>query len=387
MYRKFYQTSFSLICWGTFMSMTMYWLYKYKVEDRDIAVLDLISLEEATEVEFPVLSICTIYPFVEKRFKDIYSGINISAYLDYLKGNSIDDSFKTVDYDKVTLNLGDYFLFATEKWKNDPDTLINSSLDLRHKNIFSGFNEHNRFFKCFAIEFDVSHNRHIKTIGFHYEKTKLLADWSQDPEGNTNWIPGQDLNSNWHHYDIKLHWKGQFLIGEKPLNHDFFDIDHFDYLGFLISELEVIERRNTNNKRCLNKKSVYDQSVLKNHILMKGCRAPYLNADNSFPVCNTTDDIKNAKLTYGKTKTIDHIKPCNRISKLAYERSYKNTYKDWSVFINFPEDVKTIVQSKEVDIHSLIGNVGGYLGLFMGYAIVQIPSVVFSIYDHFAAKP
>ena len=369
------------------MSMAVYWLYKYKVEDRDIAVLDLISLEEASEVEFPVISICTIYPFIEKRMKDISSEINASSYLDYLKGNSIDDSFKTVDYDKVTLNLGDYFLFATEKWKNDPDTLINSSLVLRHKKIFSGFNENNRFFKCFTIEFDVSLNRHIKTIGFHYDRAKLLADWSQDPEGRPNWIPGHDLGDDWHHYKIKFHRKGQFLIGEKPLYSDHLDIDKIDYAEFWISELEVIERRNTNNKRCLSEESVYDQSILKKHTSIKGCRVPYLNVDNSFPVCNTTNDIKNAKLTFGKTKTIDHLKPCNRISKLKFEDSYTNKFKDWSVYINFPEDVKTIVQSKEVDIHSLIGNVGGYLGLFMGYAIVQIPSVIFSIYDHFAAKP
>ena len=37
--------------------------------------------------------------------------------------------------------------------------------------------------------------------------------------------------------------------------------------------------------------------------------------------------------------------------------------------INYPEEVKTITQSQDVDVHSLIGNIGGYLGLFLGKPI------------------
>ena len=33
---------------------------------------------------------------------------------------------------------------------------------------------------------------------------------------------------------------------------------------------------------------------------------------------------------------------------------------------NFRKEVKVISQSKEVDGHSLVGNIGGYIGLFLG---------------------
>ena len=36
--------------------------------------------------------------------------------------------------------------------------------------------------------------------------------------------------------------------------------------------------------------------------------------------------------------------------------------------------MKIIEQSKEVDIHSLIGNIGGYVGLFLG-------NIISSLYD------
>ena len=38
----------------------------------------------------------------------------------------------------------------------------------------------------------------------------------------------------------------------------------------------------------------------------------------------------------------------------------------WRFSISYPEHLRIIIQSKEVDIHSLIGNIGGYLGLFTG---------------------
>ena len=43
--------------------------------------------------------------------------------------------------------------------------------------------------------------------------------------------------------------------------------------------------------------------------------------------------------------------------------------------IHYPDEFKVIMQSKEVDIHSLIGNIGGYLGLFLG----NLKSIIFNI--------
>ena len=36
------------------------------------------------------------------------------------------------------------------------------------------------------------------------------------------------------------------------------------------------------------------------------------------------------------------------------------------VTIGYPEQVKIITQSQAVDVHTIIGNIGGYIGLFLG---------------------
>ena len=68
-------------------------------------------------------------------------------------------------------------------------------------------------------------------------------------------------------------------------------------------------------------------------------------------------------------------KACQRISKTKIDvNQYKEPYSEsdtWSITVEYPEEVRIITQSKEVDIHSLIGNIGGYLGLFLGKQIFQ----------------
>ena len=325
MTRQVIQISFTVTCWIVFMLMVIYWLYKYKVEDRDIGVLDLLSLEEAKDVDFPMPSICILYPFLKKQFNNTHSNKSSDVYLDYLKGNIFADFFVKVDYEKATLNLGDYFLFATEKWKNDTDTLINSTLDVKHVTTFSGFNSKDDFFKCFSIQIDLSNHRHIRTIGFHYAKARLLEDWIKNPDPENNWS-GYDI----HRFGIKFNWQGQFLIGDEPDFWDYLNIDEYDSIEIWIYNLEVIKRRSTSNKRCLNNYTAHDQSLMTKYVSQKGCRVPYVKGHDSFRFCNSSSDTRKAKLTLGKTKTINLQKPCNRISKLSFEDTVENKHKDWN---------------------------------------------------------
>ena len=390
MYRKIIQVVFALSCWIIFAFMAIFWFYKYKVTDRDIGVVDLVLLEDAKDVEFPIPSLCFIDPFLRNRFDTIQNPVKRTEYLDYLKGNSKVNSVELIDFDDVTMNLNDYYLHATEIWKNDSDTTINSSLIVNHENIFNGFNSNDDFVKCFSLDVDLSNHRYIKTINFHYNTTKFFADWKGLKEMN---------------FGFKIHKKGQFLIGEEPSFKKDYYIDNkgwwsieFFFLSpsfeFTIYELEFIEGRNSKHKRCGDGKQSYDYEMLKKHISQKGCRTPYLTGYNSFPLCNTSKDISFAKLTYGKTKTMKCDRPCKRIAKLLIDETVDSVMDSvgleveniFRIHITFPDEVKTIVQSKEVDIHTLIGNIGGYLGLFMGYAVVQIPTLIFGAYDFLKAK-
>ena len=257
------------------------------------------------------------------------------------------------------------------------DRTFNSSLIVNHENVFNGFNYKNNFVKCISLDVDLTNHRHIKAINFHYNLTKLLANWKTRRK-----------------FGFKFHRKGQFLIGNEPIFKEYFGIKSnwlvpWESYEFPIDELEFIEGRNSKSNRCGNDLLNYDDEVVKKYISHKGCRAPYIKRYNSLPLCNTSKEISSAKLTYGNAKATECDWPCKRISKLVnYDR--EDTIEDmdnlFRIRIIFPDEVKTIVQSKEVDIHTLIGNIGGYLGLFMGYAVVQIPSLIFGAYDFLKSK-
>ena len=154
--RKVIKILFTIICSTVVAGMVGYWYYKYEIEDRDIGVVDYLTLEEATDVEFPVLTICLINPFVEQKLRESKFNISSNLYLDYLKGNIFNKSYELIDYNDVTLNMSDYFLFATETWLNNSDANLNSSLPIRHELIFSGFNGFGQLMKCFSLQTNVS---------------------------------------------------------------------------------------------------------------------------------------------------------------------------------------------------------------------------------------
>ena len=78
----------------------------------------------------------------------------------------------------------------------------------------------------------------------------------------------------------------------------------------------------------------------------------------------------NSKLDYSATETLRIPKACKRILKMrpTFNNLYSDSkrYKTLSFTIVYPKEVKIISQSKEVDLHALIGNIGGYFGLFLG---------------------
>ena len=58
---------------------------------------------------------------------------------------------------------------------------------------------------------------------------------------------------------------------------------------------------------------------------------------------------------------------CKRVPKMALSNVFSDKNNEIFEFqIFYPRYAKIIIQSKDVDIHALIGNIGGYVGLFLG---------------------
>ena len=108
--RQTFRISFTIICSAIVCCMVGYWIYKYEIEDRDIGVVDYVSIQEMeSDVKLPVASLCFKDPFLEHKFNEMSLEINSSMYQKYLIGKQFDDSINTINYRDATINLNDYF--------------------------------------------------------------------------------------------------------------------------------------------------------------------------------------------------------------------------------------------------------------------------------------
>ena len=349
---------FSFICNIGVILMISYWLYKFMVEDRDVGVVDYELMEKAKDVEYPIPALCFQDPFIADKLQAINESQNLrkimTLYKSYLKDDLFENNLANIPYENVTINLEDYFFSAHVILTNETRA-TQREVTFNHKNIFNGIYKQGKFYKCFAPEMDKNLFENARQVKFNYDKHKLLHDL----------IGGRLM------YEISLgiHYPGQFLLNIGKPFVEKLQI-HSAYTSVVdITSIELLKRRKKKNHDCLENWQSFDEMVLKKHIEIIGCKAPYHQVDNGFPVCDNGEDIKRSAYKFSEVRRIYYPKSCWRLSKLDYLKLNKrnnNRNKYWTFTIQYPEDVKIVTQSKEVDEHALIGNIGGYIGLFLG---------------------
>ena len=137
---------------------------------------------------------------------------------------------------------------------------------------------------------------------------------------------------------------------------------------FTILSIETVRRRNTPNKPCFLDWMHYDTFLLKKHVEQVGCRAPYQQMYQKFPMCNTLEQMKKSVFDHWSLPTDFYLVPCQVIPDVpyTYTQPFPNKTTGFTISIVYSDNVKTVKQSQAVDVHCLIGNMGGYIGLFMG---------------------
>jgi len=352
--RKKIKLCFTTLCVIVVAFMIGYWFYKFEVEDRDIGVVDYVWLRDATEVKYPAASICFRDPFIDGKIKEVESSITRKSYGQYLKGWTYSNQYRKIDYQNVTLNVNDYFLFAEEQWINET-RFRNISVPVEHVEVFNGLHD-GAFLKCFLINFHINMKRLIKVTRFYYDRQMLENDWLPYTRSNLKAC-------------FMLHYPGQFFL--RPEFFCYYVLGNvppkkLKSVTIYVKELEMLQRRNKPTRECIESTEDYDDMIIEQHLIKNGCQPPYLEGRKPFPECNSAEKMKDSQIDLKTPERMKMSRPCNRISRISTKRaSLTLKYKPSPTLkfeISFPSEVKLITQSKDVDIHSLIGNIGGYLG-------------------------
>ena len=169
-------------------------------------------------------------------------------------------------------------------------------------------------------------------------------------------------------------------------------------MEFKIKKMEALRRRNKMISPCYGSGD-YDDFVMNDIMTKVGCRVSFTKSIKELPICSTQEEMKNVsdriiEYYYG---SVQDILPCDEIQQIQldfdevdYSRifDFGNNY-DFSfgwfmVRLEFQSlTFKEIACIQKYSIQHLVGNAGGYVGLFVGYTLRELPLLVMYICNIF----
>ena len=352
---------FKICCGIATVVMIGYWIFKFNKND-DVSAIEYISYETYSDIVYPDLSICIIEPFTSP---DVFSsaGGNISAaeYIEYIKGKkNFRDEYTKIDFYEVTLDIFEYVEHIQIYMRNQiiPEPLTCDKLEncpyVKFKNSFNGFFG-GWMTRCFGFNVDSKMVNNVNSlfVAFKKELNIILDRFSKHGSGQIFLVlsyPGQMLKN-------PGVWKSIWKNGN----------DSIGMLSVKVSTNEILRRRNKRKDPCFVDWIHFDETVLKTHHDAMACSPPYHKS--SKPVCTLQKEIMNSRYELNEIRNRYIPAPCEEMSSITFSAErleISQNSKKTELYYNYPDKTKVIQQVKAVDFQTLIGNIGGYIGLLLG---------------------
>ena len=343
--------------------MVAFWIEKF-FKNEDVSVIEYKYIENADSILLPESTICFWNPFLNSILINISEDVTNVTYRNYLVGgNDTNPHFRKIEFHQVTLDISRYIKsiligFRPEiNKKNEYCTNMNNCSSVTLENNYNGFvTDTSDFMKCFGFRVNKQYSKEVNylQIYFHETLTSILRQF-----------PGVQM---------LLNYPGQ-LLRKKGADQAIWTNPEQDgiFNSFNVDLTEMLIRRDKVNERCLDESKYYDDLVLQKHMTKVGCRAPYHTTKLDFPICTTSRKIKQYVFNgFEKPKSM-YLNPCNEMTYLSFKHTTtrlphleKMGVKSYPLMIFYPDKIKYVKQSQAIDIHAIIGNIGGYIGLFLG---------------------
>ena len=365
MFIKLLLSIFKFCCILVTIIMIVFWIYKYQL-NKDVTSIEYILVSEIDDIVHPEFSIFILHPILNNELQRLLNVSNddtlADQYLKFLTGNeTYNEKFRAVDYEEVTPNIWDYLENLDITWKDENKGTPTVCMDIQNcpfvslKNTYNGMVTPKHFAKAFGMELNPIHAKNVSiiqlTFNSHLESVLVQV---------------QRAYAIFHHPNQSLrHHGGSQLIWNQLSNQSYLDI-------FEILSTELLKRRNKKNDPCLSDWRSYDDFILETHIQKIGCRAPYQKPFKNISICKTPREMKSASFEGNIIAEKEFRSPCQEMPSVVYkhifhfEKITENENKIFKIYLQYPRKGKIVTQSRAIDGQSLIGNIGGYIGLFLG---------------------
>ena len=350
---------FKILCGTTTLFMVGYWVYEFQ-KNEDVSQVQYITIQEMEEVFYPEMTICIFKPLLIEAFDE---NVDLDEYLDYLYGKrEHNNKYSTIRFYNVTINIFDYLQYPVSLVQRDTTIDENnctgkgncSSILLR--NSFSGF-VNGKFARCFSIGISRNFAKFAQAIILRFKSTlsDVLKNMQNKGLGETVLVSNYPEQVCRYVNKYRNIWQ---TASKRYMN-----------IVVAIASMEILRRRNKKNDPCIPNWKDYDNVLKRGHVSKVECSTPYL-IESSKPICSSA--VKMNESRYDVNLMREKFKPCQGMSNVEID------YLDLGVTathingpgmeltIEYPSEVKMITQARSVDLHALIGSIGGYIGLFLG---------------------
>ena len=367
---------FKLLCIATTFGFIGMWLYTYSLNE-DTTTIENRSYFDTSDDKLPVLSMCFEQKFNDDVFfqqKEI--SVTGSQYLQYLKGTYFDPSLAEIDYQSVTVNISEYILSYNVHYINGSTFHDVTSSESFHSPYYTfSWDSWGKIVKCFGLEI-IDHK--IKSVTIFLSRD-IFPDGIRPADGGLAFLFHYPNQITWSFHTVKRDW----IERDKISNY---------IIGVNLNGLEAhIHRYKKEKNNCEPNWKSYDQIILQQHINILGCKSPFYGEDYNGTICKDRNAVEEAEFKLCNER--DATPPCQNIESVSYRtteetKSTKKTFqgkyvKNWFgiVYRIRNSHFKAIVQKQKVDFQGLIGYIGGYIGLFTGFAIAQAPELIVTIFQ------
>ena len=368
-----YQKIFKTACVIATLIFTGMWIYRFLL-DEDTTTVESRSFFATEDDKLPVMSMCFKQSFDDKMLKQFGENTTEKNYVDYLDGKYFDESMMKIDYLSSTTNISDFIISYTVWFLNGSSIdAIRTNVSFKAPYYTYSWNSWGHTVKCFGLEIT---DPKVKTVAIYM---------------NRDIFPRKIRPANGG-FVILFHYPNQVLMSYASAKRTWSirnNVSNYQ-MGFNLVNSEVnILRYKPRFQNCVKDWKNFDKLLLQSHINSVGCKSPYFGDDYKGALCNNERDNKNAVFYFSRLR--DGIPPCRSFESLDYTvtkadypgklERFGKSYDHWfSVVLRIRNSrFKALIQKKEVDFQCLVGYVGGYLGMFTGFAITQIPDTILEI--------
>ena len=375
---KFLHNFFTLLCILTTIALVIWCCYEFS-KNEDVCEILFKNFQEDKDSRLPELTFGLPNRFNETALRRHNHNFNENDYRHFVAGGDYwDEQMLDIDFKDVTMLFEDYQIetcFCGNMISRRRNVCENQTMTIKQTDIFQ--------YSFFTLKLPLDMAIYSATVKI---KSSIFFDGIRPADGTVFAVfsyPNQVFSS------ISSSFKAWPVRTNTSTKHY--------RMKFTLNAMEVIRRRPKNEEECYPVD--YDSKIMENIIENEGCSPLMWFTNRSEPLCRTRNSFKEIHM-----KTMDqlfrfekkkkYLEPCLDIEKLQIDFVEENIpiaegesgdgEEGWFEldYVIPIQKFKEIKQARKYSVQSLVGNLGGYIGLFLGYAIVNIPTMTLEIWKN-----